>query len=141
MKSAGMFMMPCTPASCFEWRMRPLIWNAQAEPVEHAIGVFAPGDGDGRRSDGIFENQIPADDPRDELAHGRVRIGVGAAGDGNHRRELGVTKTGKGAADSGDDEREHDRWTRAISDGRSGAHEQTGADNSADAERDEVHRA
>ncbi len=78
---------------------------------------------DRRRGDGVFENQIPADDPGDQFAHGRVGISVGAAGDGNHRREFGVTKAGKRAADAGDDKREHDRWTRAIGDGGGGAHE------------------
>ena len=100
----------------------------------HAIGH-------GRRGDGVFENQIPTDDPRDQLAHRRVRVRVGAAGDGNHRRELGVTQAGERAADSGDDERQHHRRTRAIGDRSGGAHEQTGADDCADAERDEVHPA
>ena len=36
---------------------------------------------------------------------------------------------------------EHDRRTRAISNGRSGAHEKTRADDPADSERDEVHRS
>ena len=108
----------------FEWRMRPLVWDSHAEPLEHAIGIFAPGDGDRRRRDGIFEDQIPADDPGDQLAHGGVGISVGAARDGNHRGELRVTKTGERAADAGDDEREHDRWTRAIGDRGRGADEQ-----------------
>ena len=91
--------------------------------------------------DGIFEDQIPADDPGDQFAHGGVGISVGAAGHRNHGGELRVTKTGKSAADAGDNKREHDRWTRAIGNGRGGAHEQTGADDSADAERDQVHRS
>jgi len=124
----------------FEWRMRPLIWNAQAEPVEHAIEVFAPGDGDRRRAHGIFQNQIPTDDPGNELAHGGVGIGVGAPCDGDHRGELGVTKTGKGTADASDNEGEHDRRTRAISNRGRGADEQTRTNDRADAERDQVHR-
>ena len=125
MKTAGTFIIPCTPVRVmFERRMRPLVRNSQPEPIEHAIGVLAPGDGDRRRGDGVFENQIPADDPRDQFAHGRVRVGVGAAGHRDHRGELGVTETGKGAADAGDDEGEHNRWTRAIGNRRRGAHKQ-----------------
>ena len=120
-----------------ERRMRPLVGNAQTEPIEHAIGIFAPGDRDRRRADRVFENQIPADDPCDQLAHRGVGISIGAARDRNHRRELGVTQTGKCAADSGDDEGEHDRWTRAIRNCGGRSHEQTRADNRADAEHDQ----
>ena len=121
--------------------MRPLIRDRHVEPAEHAICVFAPRVGHGRRGDSVFKNQIPTDDPCDEFAHGRVGVRVGAAGDGNHRRELGVTQAGESAADSGHDKRQHNGRTRTIRDGRGGAHEQTSADDSADAERDEVHPA
>ena len=94
----------------------------------------------GRRRDRVFKNQIPTDDPCHQFAHRRVGISVGAAGDWNHRRELGVTQAGKCAADSGDNKREHHRRTRAIGDCSGGPHEQTGADDSADAERDQVNR-
>ena len=46
---------------------------------------------------------------RDELAERRVAVRVRAAGDRNHRRELGVAESGEQAAESGEDEREHDR--------------------------------
>ena len=83
----------------FERRMRPLVRDAHSKPVEHAIRVLAPRDRDRRRANRVFENQIPADDPRDQLTHGRVRIGVGAACHGNHGGELRVTKARKRAAD------------------------------------------
>ena len=54
---------------------------------------------------GVLEDQVPADDPGDQLAHRRVRVGVGAARDRDHRRHLGVAEAGEGAADAGDDER------------------------------------
>ena len=73
----------------------------------------------------------------DQLAHRRVGIGVGAAGDRNHRRELGVAEPGERAADAGDEERERHRRARAIGDRRRGADEETGADDGADAQRDE----
>ena len=121
--------------------MRPFVWNAQAEPFEHRFSVLAPRDRHGRRADRVLEHQVPADDPRDELAHRRVGVGVGAAGDGNHRRELGVAEAGERAADAGDDEREDDRRAGAIGDSRGRADEQAGADDRADAERDERYRA
>src|SRR5215471_5925513 len=103
--------------------MRPLIWNCHVEPTKHAVGIFAPRIRHRRGGNGVFEDQIPSDYPSDELAHRRVRVGVGTACDGNHRGEFRVTKPGKGAADPSDNEREHDRWTRAISNRRSGAYE------------------
>ena len=123
-----------------ERRMRPLVGDTQAEPPEHAIDVLAPGDGDGGGADRVLEHQIPADDPGDELAHGGIGVGVGAAGDGNHRGEFGVAEAGESATDAGDDEGEHDRRTRAIGDGGRGADEQARADDPADTERDQVHR-
>src|SRR5450755_3661389 len=90
-----------------EGRMSPLEWDPPTEPIEDAIGILAPRDGDGRRGDGIFEDQIPADDPRDQLAHCRVGVSVGTAGDGNHRREFRVTEARERASNAGDDERQH----------------------------------
>ena len=49
----------------------------------------------------VFENEIPADDPGDEFAHGRVGVGISAARDGNHCGEFRVTNGGE-AADDGD---------------------------------------
>ena len=122
----------------FEWRMRPLIGDRHVEPAEHAVRVFAPCVGHGRRGDGVFKNQIPTDDPCDEFAHGGVRVRVSAARDGNHRRELGVAQTGERATDASHDKRQHNRRTRAIRDGSGGSHKQTGTDDSTDAERNEV---
>ena len=89
-------------------RVRPLVRYAQTEPIEHAIGVRAPGDCHCRRADRVFKDQVPANDPRGEFAHRCVRICVGAACDRNHRGELGVAQSGKSAADSRDNEREYD---------------------------------
>src|ERR1035437_2815084 len=51
---------------------------------------------------------MPADDPREKLAHRCVGVSVGAAGDGDHRCEFGVAQTSEQAAEAGDDERDHD---------------------------------
>ena len=123
-----------------EWRMRPCIWNAPAKPVKDPIGVLTPRDGDRCGAQRIFEDQIPADYPRDELAHRRVRVRVGAACHRDHRGEFGVAETRKRTANTGNHEGEHDRRTRAIGDRSRGPHEKTRSDNGADAQRDEVHR-
>src|SRR3954452_10031057 len=45
----------------------------------------------------------PADEPRDELAHGRVGVGVRAAGHRDRRREFGVRQGGERARDRRED--------------------------------------
>src|SRR5207302_4022422 len=122
-------------------RMGPLIRRLPMKPAQNPVGVFAPSGRDRSRGHGVFENKIPADDPGNEFAHGRVGISVGAARDGNHRGKLGVTETGKRAADPGDNERKNHRRTRAIRDGSSRPNKQTGADDPTDSERSEVYPA
>jgi hypothetical protein len=63
--------------------------RARAEEVaEDRLEVDRLALGDGRSTDGEFEHQIPADDPRHELAEGGVGEGVRAAGDRDRRGEL-----------------------------------------------------
>ena len=80
-------------------------------------------------TDQILEDQIPTDDPRDELAHGGVRVRVGAACDGNHGRHLRVAKPGKGRRDGCDGERKGDGRPCVDRGSSPGEHEDTGADN------------
>ena len=47
--------------------------------VQQADDVARPADRDGGRAHGVFEDQVPADDPGDELAQRRIGVGVGAA--------------------------------------------------------------
>src|SRR5258708_14700704 len=44
-------------------------------------------------ADSVFQNQIPADDPGDEFAHGRVGIGIGATCNRNHGSQFGVAES------------------------------------------------
>ena len=124
-----------------ERRMAPFIGNVQPDVLEHLVEVLAPGDGHGRGADGVLENQVPADNPGDELAHRRVRVRVGASRDRNHRRELGVAQARERAPDAGHHERDGHRRTRPLGDCCGGSHEEPGADDRADAERDERARA
>ena len=107
---------------------------------EHLVEVLAPRDRDRGCADGVLEHQVPADDPRDQLAHRRVGVGVGAARDRDHRRELGVAQSGEGAAEAGDDEGQGDRRTGAVGDCGRRPDEEAGADDRADAERDQRDR-
>ena len=75
--------------------------------------VRGEADADGHVADGVFEDEVPADDPGDQLAHGGVGVGVGAAGDGDHRGQLGVAEAGEGADDGDQDERERERGAGA----------------------------
>ena len=135
---AGMFMMPRnTGRAMLERRVVPLIRHRCPEKREHLVEVLAPCDGDCCGADGVLEDEIPTDDPRDELTHRHVRVRVRAAGDRNHRRELGIAQARERAADAGDDEREGDRRAGAFGDGRRRSHEQAGADDRADAQCDE----
>ncbi len=135
-----------------------------AEPLEQRLDVRGESNADAHVGEGVFEDQIPADDPGHQFAERGVGVGVGRAGDGNHRGQFGVAEAGEDADDGNKDERECERRTGAGSSGHGGVGEQVvdergvadfggvellarhggaddgedaGADNSADAERGE----
>ena len=119
------------------------------EPGEQRREIAAPGDRDRDVADRVFENQVPADDPRDELAQRRVRVGVGAAGLRDHRGQLGVAQRREPADDAEQDEREDQRRAGAVADdfaareslaGGRGAdrREDAGADDGANREHDQI---
>ena len=112
-----------------------------AELVHERGEVAGPADRDRRRAEQVLENQVPADDPGDELAQRRVAVRVRAAGDRNHRRELRVAEPANRQPKPGEDEREHDGRPRVLRRGRSRQHEDAGADDRADAQQGEVERA
>ncbi len=71
------------PGACDEFDGK-----VDAEIVAQADDIGGPAYGYRCGSHCVFEHQVPADDPGDELADGGIGVGVGAAGDGNHRGEL-----------------------------------------------------
>ena len=103
--------------------------------------VAGPADRHGGGADGVFEHEIPADDPREQLAHRGVGVGVRAAGDGDHGGEFAVAHAREGAADGGDDEGEDHGGPGVFRRGDAGQREQARADDGADAERDQVDRS
>src|SRR5260370_38932519 len=68
---------------------------------------------DGEVADGVFEDQVPADDPGDEFSHRGVGVGVRAARNRNHGGELGVAHRGESAGDGDQDKGESNGRPRA----------------------------
>ena len=75
-----------------------------AEPIHEIDDVGGEADAHRHVADGVFQDQVPTDDPGDQFSHGGVGVGIGAAGDGNHGRQLGIAEPGEGA----DDRHQHD---------------------------------
>ncbi len=117
--------------------------DGDAEAGDEGLEVVAPADGDGHVAHGVLDDQIPADDPGDDLAQRRVRVGVGAPRDGDHRGELGVAERREATRDPGQDER-HDEGRSGAGPGgvagrrRADRREDAGPDDGADAEQDDV---
>ena len=91
-----------------------------AKPVHQSDRVRRESDADRHVGEGIFEDQVPADDPGDELAQRGVGVGIGGAGDGDHRRELGVAEPGEAADDGDEHEGEGERRSGAGTPGERG---------------------
>ena len=124
----------------------------EADAAQQRRKVVAPGDRDGDVADRVLEHEIPADDPRDELAERRIRVRVGAAGLRNHRRELGVAERGERAGATEEQKRKDQRGPGRIADDvaarvgltrRRGADraEDAGANHRADRQHDQIARA
>ena len=88
-----------------------------AEPVHQIDDVCGEADADAHVAEGVFEDQVPADDPGHELAESGVGIGVRRAGDGDHGGDFGVAEAGEGAND-GDKTRARARGQVRRRDGR-----------------------
>jgi hypothetical protein len=115
------------------------------DSLEPGLEVVRPGNRDRDVADGVLQDQVPADDPGDELAEGCVRVRVGGPRDRDHRGKLRVAERGEAADDGGEDERHHERGSCArpvnvAGRRRPDRREDPGADDRADAERDQVDR-
>ena len=114
--------------------------KAQAQLAEQRHEVAGPPDGDRGRAEGVLQHQVPADDPRDQLAERRIGVGVGRAGDRNAGSELGITERGEPARDAREHHREHDGRPGVRRGRLTGQDEDAGADDGADAEHGELAR-
>src|SRR5260370_5435518 len=83
------------------------------DSVEEVEQVLRKSDANGHVAHGVFQDQVPTDDPSDEFSHRGVGISVRAPGDRNHGGKLGVAYRGESAGDSDQDKGESDRWAGA----------------------------
>ena len=84
--------------------------KVDAEPGQHALEVPGPAVRHGGRSHRVFEHQVPANDPGEQLTQGGVGVGIGRPGDRHHRRELRIAQGREDARHPGEHVREHQGW-------------------------------
>jgi hypothetical protein len=123
--------------------------DVQVDGRQHALEVVAPRDGDRHVAHRVLEDQVPPDDPRDQLAERGVRVRIRAPRLRNHRRQLGVAQAGEHAGQTEQHERQHERGAGAAAHHVTrGVHfprgrgadgpENSGADHGADRQHDQV---
>ena len=78
-------------------RWSSALGSVEPEDADEVLEVVRPAVGHRGRGHGVLEDQVPADDPGEQLAQGGVGVGVGGAGDRHHRGELGVAQRGEDA--------------------------------------------
>ena len=107
------------------------------QDVEQLDKVVGPAGRNRARAHGIFEGQVPADNPGEDLAQGGIGIGVGAARQRNHGGEFRIAQCREGATQSGKNEGKHQGRAGVV---RSQArhHKNAGADDRAHPERSQL---
>ena len=98
-----------------------------------SLKVPAPADGDRRDRDAVLEDQVPADDPGDELAERRVAVGVGRAGDRDRRGQLGVGQRARRRTSRRRARSDRTIAGPGVADRLADDHEDAGADDGAEA--------
>src|SRR5271157_5906731 len=119
-------------------RRRKLRRDVDAKVLQEADEVTAPTGGNGGRTESVFQDEVPADDPGEEFAQGRVAVGVSRPRDGNQRGKFGIAQSGEDTTQTGQHEGEYDRRTGVLRSRRSGEDENSRADDSPDTESDEI---
>ncbi len=74
--------------------------NVDSEIVKDARDIARPADGDRGGADHVFQDQVPADQPGDELTHRGIRVSISRTGDRDGGGHLGVAEAGEGAGDA-----------------------------------------
>ncbi len=118
---------------------RQLRRNHDAPLLQQAVQIARPPRRHGRRAKRVLQHQVPANDPRHQLAQRRVSVGVSRSGDRNDGRELGIAKSGKGARESRQHETQRHGWARVERCRLAGQHKNSRADHCANSQRDQVH--
>ena len=93
-------------------RRQPLRIEVYPQPVQQIHAMRRESDRHAHVRKRVLENEIPADDPGDQLAQRRVSIGVRRSCDRDHAGKLGVAKPGQRTHNSNQNERECKRGTR-----------------------------
>ena len=122
-------------------RERPLGRQVDAEIVQEGGYIFGPAHRDGAGTHGIFENEVPADNPADKLAERRIRVGVGAAGGRDHACEFGIAHAREAAANRSNHKADDDGRPRIVPRSKAGQGKKARADNRTYAEGNQVERA
>src|SRR5680860_266496 len=72
-----------------------------AHTIQKTFKVSRPTDGYRYVADGIFQDQVPADDPCQNFAERGIGVRVGTSRNGNHRRKFRIAKCSKPTGDGG----------------------------------------
>ena len=72
----------------------------QPEDIQEFHEVIRPSRGYGAGAHRVFESQVPADNPRKELAERSIGVGISASRQRNQRGKLGIAETRKCATES-----------------------------------------
>ena len=97
MTSAGTLnsRLAARPPGKEETQIQPAMESEQV--LEQILEIRGESDRHGHVGDGVLENEVPADDPGDQLAEDGVRVCIRAAGDGNHRCKFRIAEAGETA--------------------------------------------
>src|SRR5947207_7013602 len=87
----------------------------KSDSREQRLEIISPRNSDCDVTDSVLENEIPPDDPRDDLAERCIRVRVRAPCLRNHRCKLGITKRGERANKTEQQERKDERGARSTS--------------------------
>ena len=109
--------------------------------LQEAVEVARPAGGHGRSAKRVLQRQVPADDPCHQLTQRCISVGVGRTRNGNDRGELRVAQSGKRAGQSCHHKAQCYGRPGAQRRSLAGQRKDAGANDGADAERDQVQRA
>ena len=112
-----------------------------AKVAQERDDVARPAHRDCNRADGVFENQVPANDPGKEFAQRGVAVSVGAAGHRHQRGELAVAQRRKDRCNAGQHERKHHGRAGVLRGHRARQHKDARADDRPNPQGGEVHGA
>ena len=121
-----------------EGRQGPLSGEVDPEVPKKRRHISRPAHRHGACADGIFEHERPADDPADKFTERGVSVGIGAARYRDHAGEFGVAHARKSAAQGSDHKTDDNSGACIIGRSNTGQRKKAGADDGADAERDET---